>query len=450
MGDTTQRNIPTIIPTASTSIANKTIVAIAGGAYHTLALDSTGQLHAWGNNGNGQLGMGASDTTQRNIPTIIPTASTSIANKTIVAIACGYYHTLALDSTGQLHAWGNNVYGQLGMGASDVTQRNIPTIIPTASTSIANKTIVAIACGSNHTLALDSTGQLHAWGYNASGQLLTNNTAQYNIPTITTVTLWSSATSTVGGSTPLLLNFTGQHRCFLDIDGQEGQSQDTINQLEGLIVVSDKGRYVNPELTIKSHGPSTPNDALPIVSLCSVAKDKRVFGVISAKVDLGVNLVDGHLQPISNSGDMAIIEEQGDVRAQINAIGDGALWVIESVDPLQAGDLITTSATRGYGQAQDDDCMRASTVAKITMDCNFAPAQVAIEEVQTVNGNAVLDTNQAPVWITLGQTDAEYKLRYVNVADGSIATLDEYTASATASNGLVKRAALLGCTYHSG
>ena len=459
--DTTQRNVPQLVNTTNgtSSLYNKTIVAIACGGYYTLALDNTGQLHAWGRNDQGQLGMAASDTTSRYVPQLVNTTNgtSSLYNKTIVAIVSGYDHTLALDSIGQLHAWGGNSSGQLGMGTSDITVRYVPQLVNTTNgtSSLYNKIIVAIAGGNYYTLALDTTGQVHAWGQNTYGQLLTNNTTQYNIPTLTTVPLlWPSTVAASGGTTPLLLNFTGQHRCFLSIDGQEGQNQNIINQLEGLIVVSDKGRYVNPELTTRTHGPSDANDALPIVSLCTTAKDKRVFGVISSKVDMGVSLQNGQLQPINNSSEMDQLgEEIGDVRAQINAIGDGALWVLECIGTsLVAGDLITTSSTKGYGQVQEDDCMRASTVAKLTMDCNFDPILVPLEQVETLNGHPVLDqTTMAPIWTqNPEQTQPEYKIRHVNVADGTLATLEEYTASIEANDGLVRRAALLGCTYHSG
>ena len=96
--------------------------------------------------------------------------------------------------------------------------------------------------------------------------------------------------------------------------------------------------------------------------------------------------------------------------------------------------------------------MRASTVAKLTMDCNFDPILVPLEQVETLNGHPVLDqTTMAPIWTqNPEQTQPEYKIRHVNVADGTLATLEEYTASIEANDGLVRRAALLGCTYHSG
>ena len=134
---------------------------------------------------------------------------------------------------------------------------------------------------------------------------------------------------------------------------------------------------------------------MPEVSLCTVARNKRAFGVVSASVDMGVSVDDGgRLVPVTNPGDMAEIESRGDVQAQINAIGDGAIWVVETpgaTEPLYVGNLITTSAVKGYGQAQGEELMRVCTVAKLTMGCDFAPAKVLSETVERVNGHAVID-----------------------------------------------------------
>jgi alpha-tubulin suppressor-like RCC1 family protein len=95
------RNIPTLV---SKEITFRTVVA---GSSHSLALDNKGKLYTWGNNEDGQLGLG--DEEHRNIPTLV---SKEITFKTIAA---GSSHSLALDTKGKLYAWGYNGYGQLGL-----------------------------------------------------------------------------------------------------------------------------------------------------------------------------------------------------------------------------------------------------------------------------------------------------------------------------------------------
>ena len=86
--------------------------------------------------------------------------------KTISQISAGSDHSLALDSEGQIYAWGYNDYGLLGNG--DTTDSNTPVKVDTSGV-LAGKTISQISAGSNHSLALDSEGQIYAWGSNSYG-----------------------------------------------------------------------------------------------------------------------------------------------------------------------------------------------------------------------------------------------------------------------------------------
>ncbi|CAM2927583.1 Ig-like domain repeat protein [Saccharomonospora xinjiangensis] len=147
------------VPVATQIPAGVTITSIAAGAGHSLALDSTGAVWAWGYNVAGQLGDGTyNDST-------VPVATQIPAGVTITAIAAGNYHSLALDSTGAVWAWGYNSYGQLGDGTTVWRNTPVATQIP------GGVTITGIAGGYLHSLALDSTGGAWAWGANWAGQL---------------------------------------------------------------------------------------------------------------------------------------------------------------------------------------------------------------------------------------------------------------------------------------
>jgi alpha-tubulin suppressor-like RCC1 family protein len=107
-------------------------VAIAAGWYHSLALTAEGRVVAWGDNEYGQAN-----------------APSGLSN--VVAIAAGYYHSLALTTEGRVVAWGDNGYGQT----------NVPSGLSNA---------VAIAAGKYHSLALTAEGRMVAWGANDIGQ----------------------------------------------------------------------------------------------------------------------------------------------------------------------------------------------------------------------------------------------------------------------------------------
>ncbi|MDM8541107.1 choice-of-anchor D domain-containing protein [Desulfococcaceae bacterium HSG9] len=107
------------------------VVQIATGQNHSLALEDNGNsttVWAWGWNENGQLGDGS--TTNYSTPRQVDLSN-------IIAIAGGGYHSLALDNNGMVWAWGKNSYGQLGTG--DFTQKTSPvtSALTTFGTSIA-------------------------------------------------------------------------------------------------------------------------------------------------------------------------------------------------------------------------------------------------------------------------------------------------------------------------
>jgi hypothetical protein len=285
-------------------------------------------------------------------------------------------------------------------------------------------------------------------------------------------------------------NFTGQHRCFLsDISEASQQSY------EGLIACASKNKYNDVQIanapnntyTISSVTSGikaiTINESLPVVSLCTKANDKSCFGIISMSKDNASSEEQVAIANLRNS--------QGDSRVEINAVGEGAVWVSDANGALESGDYITTSSITGYGQRQNSEFLCNYTVAKITMDCDFNPAQAPKMQVQRdATGAIVTDAAGAMIWEPVkldpaqelhqqamdswrsqpGQMDPSampqyvpsppeqwvqvmepaYELRYL-AADGSKISQEAYEAAKAAdANAPVYRAAFVGCTYHCG
>ncbi len=179
LGNNSSANSPVPVPVDMTGVlAGKIVTAVATGNNHSLALCSDGTLAAWGFNGYGALGNNS--TTNSSVPVLVSRTG-SLAGKTVVAIAAGEYHNLALCSDGSLAAWGYNNFGQLGNGGT--TQSNAPAWVNTAG-GLAGKSVIAIAAGGAHSLALCTDGTLAAWGYNASGQLGNAGTANSLVPVL--------------------------------------------------------------------------------------------------------------------------------------------------------------------------------------------------------------------------------------------------------------------------
>lgn len=130
------------------------MTAVAPGGEHSIALGPYGQVAAWGNNDYGQLGLGNTNST--NTPKWVGSFTGA------VSVAAGAYHSVALKGDGTVWAWGYNRTGELGDGTKH--DRDAPAKVNGLGE------ITAIAAGNGHTLALKSDGTVWAWGTNRYGQ----------------------------------------------------------------------------------------------------------------------------------------------------------------------------------------------------------------------------------------------------------------------------------------
>jgi alpha-tubulin suppressor-like RCC1 family protein len=168
-----------LVPVAVTTsgvLAGKTVVAISAGGSHSLALCSDGTLVAWGGNDQGQLGINS--TTFSSVPVAVSTSGV-LAGKSVVAISAGGSHSLALCSDGTIAAWGRNFDGQLGNASN---ANSLVPVVVSASGVLAGRTVVAIAAGGNHSLALSTDGVVTAWGDGSAGNLGNNNNSDSLVP----------------------------------------------------------------------------------------------------------------------------------------------------------------------------------------------------------------------------------------------------------------------------
>jgi alpha-tubulin suppressor-like RCC1 family protein len=158
---------------APIQVSSDTYTAISAGAAHALALKSDDTLWAWGDNSSGELGDGCpnqSGCSNSNIPELIDSGSS------YAAIAAGYFYSLAVKTDGSLMAWGSNAHSNLGTGDSTATYLG-PTKIgdgfsPVANALSASKfSVLGNLVVYFHSLALDNSGSLWAWGDNLFGQL---------------------------------------------------------------------------------------------------------------------------------------------------------------------------------------------------------------------------------------------------------------------------------------
>jgi alpha-tubulin suppressor-like RCC1 family protein len=193
----------------STTISRSSPIQVATGTgisdYNDQIIDGFGTVYlfkyntktlwAWGDNPNGELGIG--DRINRSSPVQIgsgitwgkmprTTSSTSMA---------------AIDINGKLWTWGNNSYGQLGIGLT--TSRSTPV-------QVGNENWSQVEAGASRVLAIRSDGTLWGWGWNSGGELgqVTYRTARSSPVQIGTATNWTKMCPTTNAT--FLLNDAGE------------------------------------------------------------------------------------------------------------------------------------------------------------------------------------------------------------------------------------------------
>ncbi|XP_053438929.1 probable E3 ubiquitin-protein ligase HERC4 isoform X4 [Nycticebus coucang] len=150
------------------------IVAVSCGEAHTLALNDKGQVYAWGLDSDGQLGLLGSEECIR-----VPRNIKSLSDIQIVQVACGYYHSLALSKASEVFCWGQNKYGQLGLGL-DCKKQTSPQLIK----SLVGIPFMQVAAGGAHSFVLTLSGAIFGWGRNKFGQLGLNDENDRYVPNL--------------------------------------------------------------------------------------------------------------------------------------------------------------------------------------------------------------------------------------------------------------------------
>lgn len=135
-----------------------TIQQIAEGNDFSLALDSSGDVWAWGDNYNGELGNATPNSSYT------PTQVAGLSN--IIQVAAGYDTSYALKAGGTVYAWGNNAFGELG---TNTTLSNAST--PVQISGLSNVTAISTNEGRDHLVARKSDGTVWSLGLNSSGEL---------------------------------------------------------------------------------------------------------------------------------------------------------------------------------------------------------------------------------------------------------------------------------------
>lgn len=160
---TTSGSTVVATPIDTTNLAGRTIVRVAAGGWHSLVLADDGTVFSFGNNSFGQTGLGTSGDTL--IATPIDTSN--LAGKRITQVAAGVDFSLLLADDGTVFSFGSNSNGRTGLGTAT---GNTLIATPIDMTNLAERRITQVAAGFEHSLLLADDGTVFSFGWNGRGQ----------------------------------------------------------------------------------------------------------------------------------------------------------------------------------------------------------------------------------------------------------------------------------------
>ena len=140
------------------------VVSVSAGEGHSLSIDESGVVVAWGNNSSSQSSVPAINTSQEKWTSVVAGGNHSLGT---------IYNST--ENLNYIRAWGSNVNGQTA----------VPSYATLSSSLWKNKNL-SISAGENHSLILNPNGSVTGFGINTNGQLptgLTNVSSVVSGPT---------------------------------------------------------------------------------------------------------------------------------------------------------------------------------------------------------------------------------------------------------------------------
>ncbi|KAI0825648.1 RCC1/BLIP-II [Irpex lacteus] len=175
-GDVVSENAPKkLTPQEVGASKGVKFVNAACGRSHTVLVGSDGQVWTSGVNNSGQCGHPVCPEIQK-FKAIDPIEFEGTKEK-VVQAAAGLTFTLVLTEGGRVYAFGSAEKGQLGNGKTGAHIVQAGKVVfdaesePLLVKGLDGKKIVQIACGQQHSVALDDEGVVYVWGCNGYGRL---------------------------------------------------------------------------------------------------------------------------------------------------------------------------------------------------------------------------------------------------------------------------------------
>ena len=200
----------------------KDAVQVSGGSDHVTILTTGGTVESCGGNAYGQLGDGS--TAPSDVAVRVPGLSD------ITEVSAGSNTSDALDSRGTVWDWGRNNFGQLGDGNTKNSDVPVKVRLPAPAVEVygggGSKT-------NGESIALLDNGQVWAWGSDGSGQLGDGRTGTYSEVPVEVRGLSAVTYVAMGGATGYAIDSSGNVWAWgANRNGQTGNGSDIDPVLE--------------------------------------------------------------------------------------------------------------------------------------------------------------------------------------------------------------------------
>lgn len=290
------------------------------------AVDAAGDAWCWGLGLSGQLGNGANE------PEAEPVAVSG--GLTFSSVSTAFGHVCGLTTDGDAYCWGSDAGARLGDGDPAQSDRNTPGAVA------GGHTFTTISVGTNHSCAVDDTGDAYCWGTGFEGALGDGNDGTNESATPVLVT---------GGHAFADVQSGRLHTCGLTTGGEiYCWGADNYGQL-GTDAVADGGASSTPVLVDGGHDWASLSVAGEGYATCGVTTADEAFcWGVNNRGQLGNGTTDNMGTPTLVSGGNAwtSVVAGGDHACGITTGGTAYCWGDnlggEIGDGSASGDPVTT------------------------------------------------------------------------------------------------------------
>lgn len=192
---TTQSLIPTNVTGLETGV-----VEIKVGGAHGCAMTNQGAVRCWGNNANGRLGDGTSQSS------LVPVNVAGLGSG-VASISLGANHGCALTVSGAVKCWGQNSGGQLGNNSTTTS------LVPVDVVGLSSGA-VSVSAGAAFTCAKTASGGAKCWGSNGGGQLGNGGSTRSTVPVDVSGLTSGVRSLSVGDATACVATAAGAAKCW--------------------------------------------------------------------------------------------------------------------------------------------------------------------------------------------------------------------------------------------